>query len=119
MLERSRENASRWTSLGWLAAVALVTVGSYAPVARAAGDVAAGKIKAETCKGCHAVEGYKNSYPTYRVPKLRGQNVEYLIIALRAYRDGLRQHATMQSHGQSMSDQDIEDIAAYIGSLEQ
>ena len=35
----------------------------------AAGDATAGRLKAETCMGCHAVTGYFNVYPTYHVPK--------------------------------------------------
>jgi cytochrome c553 len=42
--------------------------------AYAAGDVAAGKIKAYTCTGCHGIPGYNNAYPTYKVPKIGGQN---------------------------------------------
>jgi cytochrome c553 len=86
------------------------------PSAFAAGDAAAGRVKANTCMGCHGIPGYNNAYPTYRVPKLGGQAPEYLAAALKEYRAGERPHKTMQAQAASLSDQDIEDIAAYISS---
>ncbi|HKJ16495.1 MAG TPA: cytochrome c [Xanthomonadales bacterium] len=83
----------------------------------AAGDAVEGKIKAYTCTGCHGIPGYNNVYPTYKVPKIGGQNYEYLVIALKAYRDGQRHHPTMELQAQSLSDQDIEDVAAYFAAL--
>ena len=82
-----------------------------------AGDAQAGKIKSYTCTGCHGIPGYNNVYPTYKVPKIGGQNYEYLAAALKAYRDGERHHSTMQLQASSLSDSDIEDIAAYFASL--
>lgn len=83
----------------------------------AAGDVEAGKVKAYTCTGCHGIPGYNNAYPSYKVPKIGGQNYVYLVAALKAYRAGDRHHATMELQGKALSDQDIEDIAAYFASL--
>ena len=80
----------------------------------AEGDAEAGAIKAYTCSGCHGVPGYNNIYPTYKVPKLGGQNFEYLVSALHAYRNGERVHPTMQNQAESLSDQDIQDISAYF-----
>lgn len=89
-----------------------------APAALAEGDPIAGKIKAYTCTGCHGIPGYNNVYPTYKVPKIGGQNYEYLVIALQAYRAGDRDHATMELQAASLSDEDIEDISAYFASLD-
>ena len=96
-------------------AAALLTLA--AGQAAAAGDPEAGQVKFETCKGCHAIEGYKNTYPTYSVPRLTGQKAEYIVLALQGYRSGERAHPTMRGQAGSMTDQDIEDLAAYIGSL--
>jgi cytochrome c553 len=85
--------------------------------AHASGDVEEGRIKAYTCTGCHGIPGYSNVYPTYKVPKIGGQNFEYLTIALKAYRAGERNHPTMDLQAQSLSDQDIEDVSAYFASL--
>ena len=98
-----------------LAAPLLVAALLSSP-AQAEGDVEAGKVLAYTCLGCHGIPGYRNPYPSYRVPKLGGQHAAYIEIALKAYRSGERSHATMQAQAGSLSDQDIADIAAYFAS---
>jgi cytochrome c553 len=80
----------------------------------AAGDPAAGRIKAETCLGCHAIPNYANVYPSYSVPKLAGQNAEYLVQALKAYESGQRRHGTMHANASNLSEQDMADIAAFF-----
>ena len=81
---------------------------------QAAGDAEAGRLKANTCMGCHGIPAYNNVYPTYRVPKLGGQSAVYIASALHAYKSGERPHKTMQGQAASLSDQDIDDIAAYL-----
>ena len=76
-----------------------------------------GKEKAEKCVGCHAIEGYNNTYPTYKVPKLGGQHSEYIIAALKAYQKGDRKHETMHANASGLSDEDIQDIAKYFESI--
>ena len=78
------------------------------------GDANRGRIKAETCLGCHGIASYTNAYPTYHVPKVGGQHEEYIISALQAYRAGSRPHGTMQANAISLNDQDIADIAVYF-----
>ena len=85
--------------------------------ALAKGNAARGKQLAYTCTGCHGIVEYKNAYPSYRVPKIAGQNQQYLIDALTGYRKGERNHPTMKAQAQSFSDQDIADIAAYLSGL--
>lgn len=85
--------------------------------AHAEGDAERGELLAYTCTGCHGIPFYKNVYPTYTVPKLGGQNREYVVAALKAYRNGERKHASMQAQANTLSDEDIEDIAAYFASL--
>ena len=85
-----------------------------APATFAAGDTDAGRLKANTCMGCHGIPGYTNAYPTYRVPKLGGQSADYLAGAMKAYKSGERPHKTMQAQAASLSDQDIEDISAFL-----
>jgi len=87
---------------------------SSAVLAQGAGGAEKGKALANTCLGCHGVPGYKNAFPTYSVPKLEGQNPEYIVLALQAYRNGERSHLTMHSQASSLSDQDMADIAAYF-----
>lgn len=78
------------------------------------GDAARGATIATTCLGCHGVEGYYNTYPTYHVPKLGGQNAKYIESALKAYADGSRAHDTMHANADNLSEQDIADIAAFM-----
>jgi len=87
-----------------------------APVALAGGNAESGRLKANTCMGCHGIPGYNNAYPTYRVPKLGGQSADYIAAALQAYKSGERPHKTMQAQAQSLSDADIADIATYLAS---
>jgi cytochrome c553 len=82
--------------------------------AQAAGDPEAGRFKAATCMGCHGVPSYSNAYPTYHVPKLGGQHPEYIVAALEAYKAGDRDHDTMHAQAASLSEQDMQDIAAYL-----
>jgi cytochrome c553 len=89
-------------------------LGLVALDAYAAGDVAAGKVKAYTCTGCHGIPGYKNTYPTYNVPRIGGQNAEYIAMSLKAFRSGERAHNNMNLQAEALSDKDIEDIAAYL-----
>jgi cytochrome c553 len=69
-----------------IAATLLLAVALFAQPAHAEGDAMAGKELAYTCLGCHGIEGYRNAYPSYRVPKLGGQKAGYLEIALQGYR---------------------------------
>ena len=87
-------------------------------VSYAAGNVEAGKIKAETCLGCHGVPSYTNVYPSYHVPKLGGQHAEYIAAALKSYQNGERSHRTMRAQAAGLSDEDMADIGAYFQSLQ-
>ena len=103
---------------GALAAALVVNVAALgaAGAARAEGDLKAGQVKAIPCMGCHAIPGYSNVYPTYHVPRVGGQHAEYLVAALKAYRAKERSHPTMRAQASTLSDQDIEDIAAFFSS---
>jgi cytochrome c553 len=78
------------------------------------GDPVHGKAISYTCLGCHGIDGYRNAYPNYSVPKLTGQHPEYIIAALQEYKGDQRSHATMHSQASTLSDQDMADIAAYF-----
>ncbi|MEA3150782.1 MAG: hypothetical protein QOD56_1721 [Gammaproteobacteria bacterium] len=79
-----------------------------------AADPVLGEKKFYTCVGCHGIENYKNAYPDYDVPRLRHQNAAYIVSALQEYKSGERPHPTMHAQASSLSDQDMEDIAAYL-----
>lgn len=80
-------------------------------------DIGAGRAKGLTCAGCHGAVGARNTYPGFRIPKIGGQSATYIAASLRAYRDGLREHPTMEAQAGTMSDEDIKNISAYIASL--
>ena len=92
----------------------MMAISSLAGRAHATGDPVIGEKKFYTCVGCHGIEDYKNAYPDYSVPRLRHQNSAYIISALQEYKSGERPHATMHAQASSLSDQDMEDIAAYL-----
>ncbi|HEY8011616.1 MAG TPA: cytochrome c [Rudaea sp.] len=81
------------------------------------GDVKAGKALVYTCGGCHGVTGYTNAYPNYHVPRIVGQNYEYIVAALTEYKTGERAHPTMRAQGESLSEADIRNIATYLSSI--
>jgi cytochrome c553 len=102
-----------------IAAIAplLLACALLAQPANAQGNTENGKDLAYTCLGCHGIEGYRNAYPSYRVPKLGGQKAAYLVDAIKGYRDGTRKHPTMQAQAVSLSDEEVADIAAYLATL--
>lgn len=82
--------------------------------ALAAGDAAAGKNKVFQCQGCHGIPDWKTAFPeVYRVPKLGGQKEAYLVAAMKAYKTGERDFATMRAMVDPLSEKDMQDIAAY------
>lgn len=78
------------------------------------GDAKAAEAKIAMCIGCHGISGYQSSFPeVYRVPKISGQNAKYIVAALTAYKKGERKHPSMRGIADSLSEQDIADLAAY------
>jgi cytochrome c553 len=104
--------------------LAAMSVCAFLPAisALAAGGPERGAAIAETCLGCHGIPGYRNAYPSYRVPKLGGQHEEYIVLGLQGYKNLGRAHPTMRAQSATMSEQDMRDVAAYFmaqGELEQ
>ena len=97
--------------------VALIATTWVAESAFAAGDAGHGKTLVTGCIGCHGIPGYRNAYPSYRVPKLGGQHAEYLYLGLQGYKNEVRAHPTMRAQAATLSEQDMRDIAAYFSSL--
>lgn len=80
----------------------------------ATGDAKAGEKKIAMCIGCHGIKGYQASFPeVHKVPMISGQGAGYITSALNAYKKGDRKHPTMRGIADSLSDQDIADVAAY------
>lgn len=81
--------------------------------AMAAGDATAGQQKAAACAACHGADG--NS-ANGEWPKLAGQNTVYLVKQLQDFKAGRRANPIMSGMAAPLSDQDMEDIAAYFSS---
>ncbi len=81
--------------------------------AAAGGDAEAGRAKSETCAACHGETGNGDN-PAY--PKLAGQYASYLSRALMDYRSGARKNAIMAGFAAPLSDDDIENLAAFYAS---
>jgi cytochrome c553 len=79
-----------------------------------AGDIAAGKAKAMTCGACHGNNGI-SQIPMY--PNLAGQKQQYLVLQMKAFRDGQRKNMVMAPMAASLSDTDIDNLSAYYASL--
>lgn len=98
----------RWRQ-PWHAAMLLAALAAQAQ----AGSAQAPAITA-MCAGCHAIEGYRSSFPeVVRVPRIQGQPAAYLEAALRSYRDGSRRHPSMGAVARSLSDAEIAALAAH------
>jgi cytochrome c553 len=100
--------------LSALSAALVTGLGMTTDLRAQGGNAEAGQVKAIPCMGCHAIPGYSNVYPTYHVPRVGGQQAEYIVAALKAYRTMERSHPTMQAQAASLSDQDMADIAAFF-----
>lgn len=88
---------------------------TLAGTALAAGDRAAGANKAKPCMACHGNDF--NATADGQYPRLAGQYQDYLARALHEYKSGNRTNPIMQGMASPLSDQDIDDITAYISSL--
>lgn len=95
-------------------AVTIVLSFGASAMAEVKGSVEAGAKKNSMCIGCHGIPNYKTAYPVlYRVPKIAGQNYEYLVSSLNAYRNGERAHPSMVAVSKTLTDQDIADLSAF------
>jgi cytochrome c553 len=96
------------------AAVLALTLTLWVPPAAAEGDPELGEQLGFTCLGCHGIEGQRNAYPSFRVPRLGGQKSEYIEVALNAYQAGTRPHPTMQAQASTLTDDDVDNLIAWL-----
>jgi cytochrome c553 len=83
----------------------------------AAGGARSIESKVAMCIGCHGIKGYQASFPeVHKVPMISGQSAKYIVAALTAYKNGDRKHPTMRGIADTLSEQDMNDIAAYYES---
>ena len=95
-------------------AVAAMTLAGTVNAQGVKGDIKVAESKVAMCIGCHAIPGYRSSFPEiYTVPMIGGQNAEYIVAALQAYKKGERKHPTMRGIAGSLTDQDMANLAVY------
>ena len=73
-----------------------------------AADAAYGEYLASECVTCHG------AHANASIPVLQALPYDELIAALKAYREGIRPNAVMQSVARSLGDAEIEALAAYF-----
>ena len=93
---------------------ALLLTASLSSQLAAEGDPERGRILADPCLGCHGIEGNMTTYPPYHVPRLGGQNANYIVKALKGYASEDREHDGMHAQAADLTEQDLQDIAAYF-----
>ena len=93
----------------------VLAVSSIGVQAQTAGDAAAGERKSAVCAACHGADGNSELGSN---PKLAGQNVRYLVKQMTDIKEGNRTVALMTGLLDNMSEQDLEDIAAYYAEQE-
>lgn len=85
------------------------------PGAAAAGDAAAGRQKAaQACSVCHGANGLATAPET---PNLAGEPEGYIVRQLRAFRSGKRQHEVMAVIAKPLTDEEIDNLAAWFNSI--
>ena len=80
-----------------------------------AGDVKAGRMKAQMCQACHGMDGLSK---TPDAPNIAGQTEQYLVAQLQAFKTGTRKSDAMSVVAPTLSDADIDDLAAYFSAIE-
>ena len=78
-----------------------------------AADISAGEQKAANCMGCHGPNGKSSSA---QWPNLAAQQSTYIVNQLNAFKTGTRNNPMMQSMATNLSDDDINNLAAYYSS---
>jgi cytochrome c553 len=94
------------------AVLAITLLGAAGTVPAA--DIAAGKAKATICAACHGPEGISLNDLW---PNLAGQKEGYLVKQIKAFKAGDRVDPTMAPMVNPLTDEDIENLAAYFSSL--
>ncbi len=90
-----------------------VMLGCFWAVPASAADVAAGEQKSANCMGCHGPKGKSSSA---QWPNLAAQQPAYLVSQLNAFKAGTRENPMMQSMAANLSDDDMNNLAAYYAS---
>lgn len=100
--------------LSVVAGAALLLASPFGLAAK--GNVEDGAKKSVTCHACHGASGNGGDTKDLQYPKIGGQYRDYLEYALKSYKDGSRGNLIMKGFAETLSAQDIADLAAYYAS---
>jgi cytochrome c553 len=102
----ARSGIDRWVAICTLAC---------AVQSAAAADIAAGKAKAaQVCQTCHGMDGRGTQA---MVANIGGQQRQYLVKQLNAYRSGEREHAQMTIIARMLTDEDVDNLSEWYSSI--
>ena len=101
-----------WKAVALAGAAAFLTIGN--DDARGA-DAKAGRAKAQMCQACHGIDGI-SKVPD--APNIAGQVEGYLVTQLQAFKSGARKNEAMTLVASGLSNQDIDNLAAWYSSIE-
>ena len=80
-----------------------------------AADPVAGKAKAQgQCAVCHGIDGIAKNP---EAPHLAGEQANYIVKQLKAFKTGARKHDQMSIIAEGLSDEDAADIAAWYAKI--
>ena len=96
-----------------VATLSMVAVLGWSGTALAAGSKEAGQTKAATCSACHGMDG-NSVNPEW--PSLAGQHASYVIRQVKSFRASQRQNVLMAPMAYILTDQEIDDLAAWFSS---
>jgi cytochrome c553 len=103
--------AATWRAAGCLAGAVLALAAGRPAWAQ---DAAAGRAKAQACAVCHGPYGISTAPDA---PNIAGQPAIYLAAQLRAYRSGVRKHEVMAVMARPLTDDEIQNLAAWYASI--
>jgi cytochrome c553 len=93
----------------------VLSLALLAPRDAQSGNVKAGAARAQACEACHGLDGMAK---IVEAPNLAGQNEQYLVKQMQAFKSGERQNQMMSLVAPTLSDEDIDDLAAYYAAIE-
>lgn len=94
----------------------LIALVSFSNSSFAAGDASRGQGLYKACIQCHGENGRGN--PDEEAPRIAGQYDWYIVSSIKQFKAGVeRKNPKMLPYITNLSDQDIEDLAAYISQM--
>jgi cytochrome c553 len=113
---KSRHHSSMQRQFGDLGAADIRNLAAYYTAQKGRPAMTARDLVAQTVEKCDRCHGDTAGQSATPVPRIRGQDKDYLVMALRAYRDDRRESSTMHKMSVPFSEAAIDGIAAHYAS---